>query len=182
MMLATLAVCTSCRRAAVPSMPSIPDVASSAGGAAAGGAPSRAAPELDLIQHALKAIDDSLMPAQAAALMGGTLQASDRPLSWRVALDSSSTTVLLDVGADSHVGTIRLGFDAGTPLRLRDLSTLFGRYRVVAEGEESSVRFQSATGAPVFVWLFARRVVPDAPIIRVFFYRDAERSAQPAAR
>jgi len=130
----------------------------------------------------LKAIDNSLTPAQAAALMGGGLQASDSPLSWRVALDSASATVLLDVGVDSHIETIRLGFDTGTSLRLRDLSTLFGPYRVVAEGEESSVRFQSATGGPVFVWLFSHRVVPDAPVIRVFFYRDADRSAQPAAR
>jgi len=114
--------------------------------------------------------------------MGGPLQASDSPLSWRVALDSRAARVLLDVGADSHIGTIRLRFDAGTPLRLGDLSTLFGRYRVVAEGEESSVRFQSAPGVPVFAWLFARRVVPDAAVIRVFLYREADRSNQPAAR
>jgi len=127
----------------------------------------------------LKALDRSLTLEQTAALMGGTLQRTDSDLSWRVALASSEPTVILDVRGDAAIETIRLGFDTDSPLRLRDLSTEFGNYRPIHEGEESSVRFVSPSGIHISAWLFSSRILADASVLRIFFRAQAPSTSHP---
>lgn len=169
LLLASLSL-SSCTRRALPSAPPPRDGASST--SAATRVPPPAERELSLVQHALKALDLALPPAQTAALLGGTLGPKTSPVSLSVVLASPSPTVILDLRPDSQIEAIRFGFDSARPLRLQDMSAAFGGYHSIHEGEESSVRFQSPTGIRMFVWLFSSRVLPDAPILRIALYAD----------
>jgi hypothetical protein len=159
----------SCKRTP-PASPPVSGAAASDRTAVAAPSP-RPDRDLALVRYALSAIGRSLSPAQTAALLGGALQPTESHLSWSVALGPADRTAIIDVRPDGAMDTIRLGFGTDTPLRLSDLSTEFGNYQSIHEGEESSVRFRSPAGIDVSVWLFSSRILPNASVLRVFLRR-----------
>ena len=159
----------SCKRTPPPSARA--SDASASDGAALAGPWARTDRDLALVRYALTAIERSLTPAQTAALMGGGLEPTESRLSWSVSLGAANRTAILDVRPDGAIETIRLGFGSDTPLRLSRLSTEFGKYRPIHEGEESSVEFRSRSGIGVSVWLFSSHILPNASVLRVFVHR-----------
>lgn len=161
---------SNCKRMPSPERP-VSDASASDPRALAAPSP-RPDRDLDLVRSALTAIERSLTPSQTAALMGGALQRTESHRSWSVDLGAADRTAILDVRPEGTIETIRLGFGTDTRLRLSELTTEFGKYQPIHEGEESSVDFHLPSGTNVSVWLFSARVLPNASVLRVFLHHD----------
>jgi hypothetical protein len=125
-----------------------------------------------------------LTPRRLSSLIGGSLEATESPRSWRIRSRSGGFEVIADADSeDARATGLRLTLSSKVGLRVTDLAALYGSYEALPPAKNTSLVFSpSSEVVPADTYVAARVVGSSVVAESLVVFLQLRLAANPLGR